>query len=111
MRTLNYNDFYWTNMLVRKDHTAAMMFDYNYLGQGYRGGNDISNVKSSLSVEAGTALKISMMCFTMKIGISRECERQNEERITSIVTPLITAILAYQKPDSLPGEKKLGSWY
>lgn len=99
VRTLNYNDFYWTNMLVRKDHTAAMMFDYNYLGQGYRG-NDISNVKSSLSVEAGTAFEDQYdMLYHGKYGVSRECERQNEERITSIVTPLITVILAYQKPD------------
>ena len=33
-RTLTYNDFYYTNMVVRKDHTAAMMFDYNLLGKG-----------------------------------------------------------------------------
>jgi len=34
--TLTYNDFYFTNLLVRKNGTAAMMFDYNLMGHGYR---------------------------------------------------------------------------
>lgn len=46
--TLTYNDFYWTNLIVKKDKTAALMFDYNLLGAGYRYG-DIRNVCSALS--------------------------------------------------------------
>ena len=33
-RTLAYNDFYYTNLAVRKDRTEALMFDYNLLGKG-----------------------------------------------------------------------------
>ena len=34
-RTITYNDFYYTNMVVAKDKSAALMFDYNLLGKGY----------------------------------------------------------------------------
>ena len=33
-RTLTYNDFYYTNMIVSKDESEAFMFDYNLLGKG-----------------------------------------------------------------------------
>ena len=33
-RTLTYNDFYYTNLAVRKDGSEALMFDYNMLGKG-----------------------------------------------------------------------------
>lgn len=33
-RTLTYNDFYYTNLAVRKDRKEALMFDYNLLGKG-----------------------------------------------------------------------------
>ena len=32
--TLTYNDFYYTNMAVKKDESEALMFDYNLLGKG-----------------------------------------------------------------------------
>lgn len=35
-RTLTYNDFYYTNMAVARDRSAACMFDYNLLGKGLR---------------------------------------------------------------------------
>lgn len=53
-RTLTYNDFYYTNMVVAKDRTAALMFDYNLLGKGYAYA-DIRNVCSSLSPAAREA--------------------------------------------------------
>ena len=34
-RTLTYNDFYYTNLIVAQNRTSAMMFDYNLLGKGY----------------------------------------------------------------------------
>ena len=34
-RTITYNDFYYTNMVVAKDKSSALMFDYNLLGKGY----------------------------------------------------------------------------
>ncbi len=53
-RTLTYNDFYYTNMVVAKDKSSALMFDYNLLGKGYAY-TDVRNVLSSLSEEAGKA--------------------------------------------------------
>ena len=53
-RTITYNDFYYTNMVVAKDKSAALMFDYNLLGKGYAY-TDVRNVLSSLSEEAGKA--------------------------------------------------------
>ena len=53
-RTLTYNDFYYTNMIVAKDKSAAMMFDYNLLGKGYAY-TDIENVLCSMSDEAKEA--------------------------------------------------------
>ncbi len=53
-RTLTYNDFYYTNLIVSQDRQTAFMFDYNLLGKGYAYG-DIRNVTSSLSEEAGKA--------------------------------------------------------
>jgi hypothetical protein len=34
--TLTYNDFYWVNLIVRKDKREAIVFDYNLLGKGFR---------------------------------------------------------------------------
>lgn len=42
-KTLTYNDFYYTNMVVAKDKSKAFMFDYNLLGKGYAA-SDIRNV-------------------------------------------------------------------
>ena len=53
-KTMNYNDFYYTNLIVAKDKSSAFMFDYNLLGKGYAY-SDIRNVCSSLGVEAKTA--------------------------------------------------------
>lgn len=53
-RTLTYNDFYYTNMVVAKDRSCALMFDYNLMGKGYAY-TDVRNVLSSLSEEAGKA--------------------------------------------------------
>lgn len=53
-RTLTYNDFYYTNMVVAQDKSSALMFDYNLLGKGYAYA-DVRNVLSSLSGKAGKA--------------------------------------------------------
>ena len=49
---LTYNDFHWTNLAVCKDKKAAMMFDYNMMGRGYRC-SDLRNVCSLLSAKTG----------------------------------------------------------
>lgn len=53
-RTLTYNDFYYTNLIVAQNRTLAMMFDYNLLGKGYAYA-DIRNVCFSLSEAAKKA--------------------------------------------------------
>jgi hypothetical protein len=55
--TLNYNDFYWTNLaLARRSNgeTEAVVFDYNLLGLGMPY-SDCRNVTGSLSGEAVSA--------------------------------------------------------
>ena len=52
--TLTYNDFYYTNLMVTRDGSSALMFDYNLLGRGCAAG-DLRNVTSSLSPEAAEA--------------------------------------------------------
>ncbi len=53
-RTLTYNDFYWTNLIVSKDKEHAFMFDYNLLGKGIAYG-DVRNATCALSHEAAEA--------------------------------------------------------
>lgn len=55
--SLNYNDFYYTNLVVKKDKSEAMMFDYNLLGKGFNI-SDINNVTYWFS-EENKALFIS----------------------------------------------------
>lgn len=52
--TFNYNDFYYTNLIVAKDKSKAFMFDYNLFGKG-SAYSDINNVCWSLSEEAKEA--------------------------------------------------------
>lgn len=84
--TLTYNDFYWTNLIVRKDRTAALMFDYNLLGAGYRYA-DIRNVCSALSQECQKAFIQEYGDFDHK-----------EKLLDNLVAPLITLYFAYQRP-------------
>ena len=53
-KTFNYNDFYYTNLVVSKDKSKAFMFDYNLFGKG-PAYSDINNVCWSLSEEAKEA--------------------------------------------------------
>ena len=85
--TLTYNDFYWTNLAVGRDGKKAAMFDYNFLGIGFKY-NDIRNVCSSLSKEAGKA-------FTEAYGTIDEREKVIDEGISI----LINLIFACRKPE------------
>ncbi|MBE6900169.1 MAG: hypothetical protein E7479_05830 [Ruminococcaceae bacterium] len=49
--TFNYNDFYYTNLVVARDKSKAFMFDYNLFGKG-TAASDINNVCWSLSEDA-----------------------------------------------------------
>lgn len=87
--TLNYNDFYWTNLVVSKDKKEALMFDYNFLGVGSRY-NDIRNVTVSLSEVAREAFMDEYGGFNQK-----------EKAVDDVTTPLVTLISAYKK-DTFP---------
>lgn len=84
--TLTYNDFYWTNLTVSNDKKEAIMFDYNLLGIGFRY-NDIRNVCSSLSEEAGKV-------FVEEYGDINE----NEKIIDEGISIIIDLIFAYKRP-------------
>ena len=88
-RTLTYNDFYYTNMVVAKDKSSALMFDYNLLGKGYAY-TDVRNVLSSLSEEAGKA-------FLDEYGEFDPIEKALDD----VVSVVITLHLACQR-DELP---------
>ena len=88
-RTLTYNDFYYTNFAVASNASAAMMFDYNLLGKGYRY-NDIGNVLASLSADAGQA-------FLAAYGETDPREKQWHD----VISLPITLHLAGMR-DSLP---------
>ena len=86
-RTLTYNDFFYTNMTVARDRSAARMFDYNLLGQGLAS-SDLSNVTSSLSREAGEAFLRAYSCpidpaeralndvMSVLVGLILACQRE-----------------------------------
>lgn len=84
-KPFNYNDFYWTNLVVRKDKSEAFMFDYNFLGVGYRY-SDIRNVCSSLSKESG------------KVFLKEYGDVNIKEKIIDDFTAIITTLIfAYQR--------------
>lgn len=77
-RTLTYNDFYYTNMVVAKDKSSARMFDYNLLGKGYAY-SDVRNVLFSLSEEAGKA-------FLDEYGAFDPVEKALDDVVSVVVT-------------------------
>lgn len=86
-RTLTYNDFYYTNLIVAKDKSSAFMFDYNLLGKGYAYA-DLRNVISSLSQEAAEA-------FLEEYG---EYD-QTEKELDDVVSMVVTLYLACQREE------------
>ncbi|MGV8146772.1 MAG: hypothetical protein ACLKAM_09420 [Alkaliphilus sp.] len=84
--TMTYNDFYCTNLAVSNDKREAIMFDYNLLGIGFKY-NDIRNVCSSLSEEAG---KVFIEAYG---GIN-----QREKTVDDGISILVNLIFAYQRP-------------
>lgn len=57
-RTLTYNDFHYTNLMVARNDTSAFVFDYNMLGKGYVYA-DIRNVCSHMDNEEARAAFVS----------------------------------------------------
>ena len=99
--TLTYNDFYWVNFVVRKDKKAAMMFDYNLLGKGYRY-SDFRNVCWPMSEVAKTAFmdEYNRLYFD-KHGHNRTEADEIERRIDDVAGDLFQLVLAFtEKADS-----------
>ncbi len=77
-RTLTYNDFYFTNLAVAKNLSAALMFDYNLLGKGYAYA-DLRNVAASLGKKAGAAFLCEYGAFS-----------ENEQAVDDVASALVT---------------------
>jgi predicted N-acetyltransferase YhbS len=86
-RTLTYNDFYWTNLVVSRDYTSAMMLDFNLLGKGYAFA-DIRNVTSSLNADASEA-------FLSEYGTNGIGE--DERLADAVLSPLTTLFFACER--------------
>jgi hypothetical protein len=93
--TLTYNDFYWSNFIVRKDKREARMFDYNLLGRGYRY-SDFRNVCWDMSEEARAAFtgEYNRLYFD-KYGMDRTAEETIEKRIDDVMGDLQGLITAF----------------
>ena len=91
--TLTYNDFYWTNFAVRKDKQAAMMFDYNLLGKGYRF-SDFRNVRSLAETAYQAFLDEYERLYVKKHGHTRHEEERLEVKIDEVAAPLFSLIVA-----------------
>ncbi len=94
--TLAYNDFYFTNLLVRKDETAAMMFDYNLMGRGCRYA-DFRNVESSVSSEAFAAFTEEYAAlYRAKHGRGFSFG-ETDRRLDEFVSPLLGLVSALKR--------------
>jgi len=89
-KTLTYNDFYYTNMVVAKDKSEAYMFDYNFLGKGFPCA-DLINVTYDLSDSAKTA-------FLKEYGVY-DSKEMSLAQITGI---LFTLIFACKRREVMP---------
>lgn len=84
-RVLTYNDFYYTNLIIAKDKSSALMFDYNLLGKGYVY-SDIRNVCYSLGENAKNAFLETYGGFD-----------ENEIIVDDVASVLITLYHACQR--------------
>ena len=100
--TLTYNDFYWDNFIVRKDKKAAMMFDFNLMGKGYRF-SDFRNVCWSMSKEAKTAFVDEYgRLYEEKHGHPRFEEEQAEKQIDDVAGELFQIVVAFIEKVTFP---------
>lgn len=84
-RTLTYNDFYYTNLAIARDRSAALMFDYNLLGKGYAY-SDVRNVLSSLAPQSRDA-------FLAAYGAVDPLEMA----VDDVVSPVVTLCMACRR--------------
>ncbi len=87
--TLTYNDFDYTNCIVARDGSDAMMFDYNLLGKG-GAYTDLRNVTWNLSPRARDT-------FLSTYGATDPLEAT----VDAVVSPAVTLYMACQR-DNFP---------
>jgi len=90
-RTLTYNDFHYSNLVVARDETAALVFDYNMLGKGYVYA-DIRNVTTHMDSEE------ARMAFFSEYGEFDEKEKIVDDVLCSL-TSLYIACQRKHFPD------------
>ena len=98
-KTLTYNDYYYTNMVIAKDKSSVFMFDYNLLGKGYAYA-DVRNVTSSLAPKA-------KMAFLKEYGGLHRLDEFHalhgkEILIDAVISPLVSLHFACQR-EVFPG--------
>jgi len=90
-RTLTYNDFHFTNLVVARDGTSALVFDYNMLGKGYVY-SDIRNVCGHLGNEDARE------AFLSEYGLFDEKEKLVDD-VVNLLNGLHTACGRRHFPD------------
>ncbi len=100
--TLTYNDFFWTNLAVRRDKRAALMFDYNLLGKGFRS-SDLRNLGSFSPTAHAAVLEEYDRLFAAHHGRVRVDECRVEAELDEVLAPVASLIVAY-------GRSELPSW-
>lgn len=106
--TLTYNDFHWTNFIVSRDGCAALMYDYNLLGRGYRY-SDFRNLRSLSDMAYQEFSNEYDRMYRQKHGMGRAHAEQEEAEIDVVVAPLYALMAAYQQkqfPDWAEEEKQ-----
>lgn len=84
-QTLTYNDFFYGNLIVKKDLSETFVFDYNFLGRGLRY-FDLNNVMQQLSKEHQTL-------FLKHYGDYNPVEKM----YCDTLSPLIGLIIAFER--------------
>lgn len=94
--TVTYNDFYYTNLLVSRDGSAAMMFDYNLTGRGYRYA-DFRNIRSSVSEEAFSAFEEAYAALYLEKYGQAFVQDGTERRLDDFLSPLMGLVSALRR--------------
>lgn len=88
-KTMTYNDFYYTNLVVARDRSAAFPFDYNWMGKGCVLA-DLGNVTYYMDDRAKAA-------FYEAYGPVEDEDRDYD----AVVSPLVTLVQAC-RAEALP---------
>lgn len=96
-RTLTYNDFWYTNLAVATDGTAALMFDLNLLGAGPRAA-DVRNVTVSLSEQAAAVFLAEYGTLAAARGLPFDPDELAADEPLAHLATLVVAATAEETP-------------